>query len=209
MTSQARPTPSSRGRCFDHAVERGVREHLFCALAAAGGGQCEPARGVLERRRAEADRIAARTRVGASAEHEAARDARAHDHEQQLLHPAPGAEARLRERRGAHVALDHRGTERPEGAGDVHVAPLERLRRAHVSLEVDQLADADADRQALPPGCQPLCQGDAVGQHCIRAALGPRPPLEPRLDGARVRIDHPGCDLRAAHIDADRVRHGR
>ena len=100
----------------------GVREHVLRACSPAAGGQRAARGDVLHRGRAENQGVAARPGVRPAAEHRAQRDAGAHRDVEEVAGAAAGAEARLGQRRRAHVGLHVAGRHVRHGRREVDAA---------------------------------------------------------------------------------------
>ena len=89
---------------------------------------------------------------------------------------------------------------------EIEVAPVDRVGARRPTVEVDELAQPDPDRErALTELRRQL---GAVRQHLAALPLGPRRQLEALVEPARGHVDETGGDLRPADVDADREAHG-
>ena len=143
---------------------------------------------------------------GTPVDNQAHARARADDREQERRLPCARAERRLGERRRPHVRFEDDARRRDRG-GEIEVAPVDRVGARGPTVETDDLAEPDPDRERAL--AEPRRQPGAVRQHRparrarAASAAGARSCNRPVID-----VDETGCDLRPADVDADREGHG-
>ena len=197
----ARRPPRRRGR---RAPDRRARPRPARPRPPA---RAPAARDALDRRRAERDRLPARARVRAAVDDEADARARPDDREQERRAARRRPERRLGERRGPHVRLEH-DAGRLDRGGEVETAPVDRVGARGPSVEADELAEPDPDRQrALAERSPPepaQSASTAAPPRSGRVGTCARSSTRPRRD-----VDETGGDLRPADVYADGEGHAR
>ena len=207
MTSDAIAAPSATAPAATSPACRRIAEHRPRVRLAGERREADPARHVLDGRRPDDDRVAARARIRDAVAQQAVGDARAdvQEHETRKARPAPSsASARPAVRTSLSTTI---GPVAAKASGDVEVAPVERLRAPRPPLLIDELAQPQPDRRTL--GRHDRGSRSARRERRRPIALRRRHHV-PHEHLAGREIAQPGGDLRAADVDPDgEPLHGR